>query len=155
MVTIPYSMRPHASGFLAALAAALALGACQDPDVGNPCKLGWNETWQQDGTPPPPTPQTAAGDYFESGNLGCDDLVCVVSPAGQDSRYGSCTDEENFVCGYCSKPCVSNRDCFTEDTGLVCDLLLLDPQYLASLDDATRQRYLADVAFSSYCVVPR
>jgi hypothetical protein len=37
----------------------------------------------------------------------------------------------------------------------VCDLLLLDPAFLATLDDATRQRYLADVAFSSYCVVPR
>ena len=24
-------------------------------------------------------------------------------------------------CGYCSKPCVSNQDCYTSDTGLVCD----------------------------------
>jgi hypothetical protein len=147
-------MRPPATRFLA-VAALLALAACQDPDVGRPCKLGWNETWEADGTQPPPTPQTAAGDYFETGNLGCDDLVCIVSPAAAGTDYGECSDAANWVCGYCSKPCVSNRDCDTEETGLVCDLLLLDPEYLGTLDPETRQRYLSDVVSSSYCVVPR
>lgn len=138
-----------------AVAAGLALAACQGPDVGQPCKLAWSETWQIDGTPPPPTPETSAGDYFENGNLGCDDLVCIVSPAGSDQRYAHCADAANYICGYCSKPCVSNEDCYTRKTGLVCDLILLDPAFIASLDPAVRERYLADVAFSSYCVVPR
>jgi len=142
-------MRRHA--LLLAIAALAALAACQDSDVGRPCKLGWAEN----GPSPAPTPQTAAGDYFETGNLGCDDLVCIVSPAPAGSRYGDCSDEANGVCGYCSKPCVSNRDCDTEDTGLVCDLLLLDPEYLGTLDPETRQRYLSDTISSSYCVVPR
>ncbi|MFO0581613.1 MAG: adventurous gliding motility lipoprotein CglC [Anaeromyxobacter sp.] len=136
---------------LVAVVAAVTLGACQDPDVGRPCRLSWNAG----NDPPAPTPQTAAGDYFETGNLGCDDLVCIVSPAPAGARYSSCADATNGVCGYCSKPCVSNRDCSTDKTGLVCDLLLLDPAFVATLDDATRQRYLSDVAFSSYCVVPR
>jgi len=146
------------SGAVLAVAAGLALAACQGPDVGQPCKLAWNDQWDTDPTyPPPPTPQTVAGDYFESGNLGCDDLVCIVSPATSDERYASCanTDPQNYICGYCSKPCVSNEDCYTRKTGLVCDLILLDPAFIASLDPAVRERYLSDVAFSSYCVVPR
>jgi hypothetical protein len=90
-----------------------------------------------------------------NGNLACDDLVCIVSPASADSRYASCADAANGVCGYCSKPCVSNEDCYPKKTGLKCDLLLLDPAYIAQLDPAVRQRYLADVAFSSYCVTAR
>jgi len=143
------------SGAVLAVAAGLALAACQGPDVGQPCKLAWSETWQTDGTLPPPTPETTAGDFFENGNLGCDDLVCIVSPAGTDSRYSHCADAASYVCGYCSKPCVSNEDCYTRKTGLVCDLILLDPAFIASLDPAVRDRYLSDVAFSSYCVVPR
>ncbi|HTN52762.1 MAG TPA: adventurous gliding motility lipoprotein CglC [Anaeromyxobacter sp.] len=134
------------------LALALpALAACQKPDVGARCTLAWNQNWQQDGTAPPPTPQSISGAYFESGNLGCDDLVCIVSPAPAGSRYGDCS---GAACGYCSKPCVSDRDCYQSDTGLVCAQLVLDPAFLATLDPATRDRYLGDVAFSSYCIVP-
>ena len=132
--------------------ALLALPACDKPDVGQRCVLSWNANWQQDGTPPPPTPLTAQGDYFESGNLSCDDLICIVSPAAADTRYGSCSGD---ACGYCSKPCVSNRDCYQSSTGLVCDQVVLDPAFIASLDELTRQRYLGDIRFTSYCVVPR
>jgi hypothetical protein len=138
------------NGAALAVAAAIALAACQGPDVGQPCKLDWNTT----GTPPPPTPQTATGIYFEDGNLACDELVCIISPAGSDPRYSSCSDPTDDVCGYCSKPCVSNNDCFTSKTGLVCQQILLDPAYLATLSPTVRQTYLADVAYSSYCVAP-
>ena len=33
--------------------------------------------------------------------------------------------------------------------------MVLDPAFIASLDEATRQQYLADIQFSSYCAVPR
>lgn len=143
---------PNRAAF--ALAAGLVLAGCQGPDVGQPCKLDWSSTWQIDGTPPPPTPQTASGQYFENGNLGCNDLVCIVSPAGSDPLYSTCSDPTNYVCGYCSKPCVSNNDCYTKQTGLVCQQILLDPAYLGTLSPTVRQTYLADVAFSSYCVAP-
>jgi len=55
----------------------------------------------------------------------------------------------------CSKPCVSNNDCYNSETGLVCDLVLPDPQFLGTLPPDVRTRYLADIAYSSYCVVPR
>ncbi len=139
-------------------AAALALvgaAGCQKPDVGGQCTLSWNPTWEQDGTAPPPTATqlyTSGGsDYFESGNLACDGLVCIVSPAPSTSEYGFTTPGE----GYCSKPCVSNSDCFESETGLVCRQMVLDPVFLETLDPATRQRYLADIQYSSYCAVPR
>jgi hypothetical protein len=134
------------------LASVCALAACQKPDVGARCTL----TWMVNGGTKPPTPATAAGDYFESGNVACDDLICIVSPSPAGSRYGACVDEPNYAgCGYCSKPCVSNKDCYSSSTGLVCDQIVLDPAFLATLDPATKQRYLGEISFSSYCVVPR
>ncbi len=131
-----------------ALAVLPLLAGCQKPDVGEPCTVQW-------GTGAPPTPQSISADYFESGNSSCDNLVCIVSPTS-DSRYTSrCNATTGANCGYCSKPCVSTNDCYTSETGLVCDVALPDQQFLATLDPAVRQRYLADIAFSSYCVVPR
>ncbi len=144
-------MRPLALKLAVALLPLLAL-ACQKPDVGAPCNLQWGT----DPSLPRPTPQTASGDYFESGNNACDDLVCIVSPAPADSTYSTrCTSPIGENCGYCSKPCVSNSDCYTSETGLVCDLVLPDPKFVATLAPDVRERYLADIAFSSYCIVPR
>ncbi len=137
----------------AVAAAALALVAatgCQKPDVGEPCTLAWNPMWEQQGTPPPPTATEVTADYFESGNLACDGLVCIVSPA-TTGRYASPEPGQ----GYCSKPCVSNADCFEKETGLVCRQMVLDPVFLQTLDATTRDRYLADIQYSSYCAVPR
>ncbi len=130
----------------------MALGACQNPDVGARCALAWNPNWATEGGAPPPTPQTASGDFFESGNIGCEDLVCIVSPAVADSKYGTCSGD---ACGYCSKPCVSDQDCYKSDTGLVCEKVVLDEAFLATLDETTKQRYLGETRFSAYCVVPR
>lgn len=145
-------MRPTFMRLMLLLAASASLAACQNPDVGSRCTLTWNRA---DGAPvEPPTPTTATGDYFESGNTSCDEsFICIVSPAPQDSRYGSCSD--GTACGYCSKPCVSDADCYKSETGLVCDQIVLDPAFLAALDESTKQRYLGEVRFSSYCVVPR
>ncbi len=152
MLTIPRPMRSAASKLAVALASAVALAACQNPDVGEPCTLQWGS----ESSIPRPTPTDAKGDYFQSGNTACDDLVCLVSPASADSRYATrCTSANGENCGYCSKPCVSNQDCYTSETGLVCDVLLPDANFVATLDPATRERYLGDIAFSSYCVVPR
>lgn len=129
----------------------LALGACQQPDVGQPCNITWGNTDQ--GAPPPPNPvslfQSGGSDWFESGNTECENLVCIVSPAAPGSRYASG--------GYCSKPCVSDQDCYESRTGLVCRQMVLDPAFIAELqqfDAALAQKYLGDVQFSSYCAVP-
>jgi hypothetical protein len=124
------------------------LSACQRPDVGARCELTWT------GTASAPTPQTAQGDYFETGNEFCDDLICIVSPGEAGTRYGDCVGPGGNTCGYCSKPCVSNADCFTSDTGLVCDKVILDEAFIASLPEDVKQRYLGDINVSSYCVVP-
>ena len=132
---------------MALVATALALGACQQPDVGQPCTITWgsNET----SATPPPTPQTIQSDWFESGNTDCENLVCIVSPAAPGSRYASG--------GYCSKPCVSDQDCFESKTGLVCRQMVLDPVFMKQLEASDPQlatRYLGEVQFSSYCGVP-
>jgi hypothetical protein len=130
-----------------AIAALLALAACQSPDVGQPCSLTWGDA----DTTPPPSPvelHTSGGaDYFESGNLGCENLVCIVSPSPAGSRYASG--------GYCSKPCVSNQDCFQSETGLVCRQMVLDAAFIAELPADVRDRYVPDVQASSYCAVER
>ncbi len=133
------------------VAAALALGACQEPDVGQPCTLTWGSG---ESATPPPDPvtlyQSGGSDWFESGNTQCENLVCIVSPAAPGTRYASG--------GYCSKPCVSNTDCYESKTGLVCRQMVLDTLFLAQLQQsnpALKQRYLGDVQFSSYCGVPR
>src|SRR5512142_1759541 len=134
-------MRAYALLTALALFSLLALPGCDKPDVGSRCTLGWNPNWQIDGTAPPPTPTTAQGDYFESGNTDCDDLICIVSPADATSRYGSCSGD---ACGYCSKPCVSDRDCYSSSTDLFCGQVVLDPLFIASLDAQTRARYLGE-----------
>jgi len=146
MLTIRRAMRALATKL--ALAVLPLLAACQKPDVGEPCTVQW-------GTGAPPTPQSVAGDVFESGNSSCDNLVCIVSPTSSSKYTSRCDATTGTNCGYCSKPCVSNNDCYNSETGLVCDLVLPDPQFLGTLPPDVRTRYLADIAYSSYCVVPR
>jgi hypothetical protein len=147
-------MRLRAPRTLVALAPVLLLAACQDPDVGNPCTIDWG----QDAANPPPTSvglsdptkyPTGGPDYFESGNIACEGLVCIISPAAS-GEYASIEPAR----GYCSKPCVSNDDCYEDETGLVCRQMVLDPVFLDQLDPATRARYLP-VQYSSYCALQR
>ncbi len=135
----------------ALVAAMLVLGACQSPDVGQACTITWG-TGETATAPPDPVTlyKTGGSDWFETGNTTCENLVCIVSPQPAGSRYATG--------GYCSKPCVSNQDCFESETGLVCRQLVLDPAFLKELDTfdpALRQKYLGDIQFSSYCVAPR
>ena len=133
---------------MALVATALALGACQQPDVGQPCTISWGS--QETASMPRPDPvtlyQNHGSDWFESGNTDCENLVCIVSPAAPGSRYASG--------GYCSKPCVSDQDCFESKTGLVCRQMVLDPVFMKQLEASDPQlatRYLGEVQFSSYC----
>ena len=137
-------MRLDRVALLVVVAGAALFGGCQSPDVGQRCELAWGPT-------NPPRPNEVSGDYLETGNLACDSLVCIVSPA-TSGQYASCSGAQ---CGYCSKPCVSDRDCYTSSTDLVCAQLILDPMFIASLDEATRQRYLGEIQFANYCVVRR
>lgn len=119
---------------------ALAAG-CQDPDVGQPCTLNAAAA-----------AGAVAADWMESGDAECINLVCIKSP-GRDQAY-------------CSKGCVSDRDCYSGETGLVCRQVVLDPEFLAFLDGldpaqcgapagtTCRQKYLGEIQFSSYCALP-
>ena len=131
---------------LAVLLPLLALSACDKPDVGQRCDFTWNDN----GSAPAPTPTTVTADYFESGNTECENLVCIVSKTPATSKYATC---QGTACGYCSKPCVSDDDCYKSQTGLVCRQLILDPVFIASLSDEAK-KYLPDTQSSWYCVVP-
>jgi hypothetical protein len=133
----------------AAVLAALLVAGCQPPDVGQRCPL---PSLQPGSSAPPPTPASVAGDYLEFGNTFCDNLVCIVSPQSPGDRYYACSGDQ---CGYCSKPCVSDQDCFRSQTGLACRQMVLDPAFIAGLPVDVRAKYLADIQFSSYCAVPR
>jgi hypothetical protein len=141
-------MRASAQSLAFALFMLVTAVACQGPDVGQRCVLSWN----QGGPVPPPTPVTAEADYFETGNPSCDDLICIVSHEQAGTKYGDCAGD---ACGYCSKPCVSDRDCYSSQTGLKCRMVVLDPTYIAELgqkDPLTLQRYLGDTRNTTYCV---
>ncbi len=134
------------------LAAAIAtLVGCQGPDVGQSCTLSWGE----DPTLQAPTPtqlySSGSGDYFQSGNPACEGLICIVSPVAPGARYAC----DAPGCGYCSKACISDDDCYSSKTGLVCRQMVLDKVFIDQLDPVTRQRYLSNVQFSSYCATPR
>lgn len=115
----------------------LVLAGCQAPDVGQPCTFDL----------PGVIPETASADYLETGvTTDCETLVCMVSPPGPATS--------KVKSPYCTKPCVSNADCSQSETGLVCRAVVLDPNFINSLDPATREKYLGNNAFSNYCAAP-
>jgi hypothetical protein len=148
-------MRLNRVALLAVTACAALSAGCQPPDVGARCDI----TWGTDVNFPPPLPAEIPGDYLEMGNLACDSLVCIVSPA-RSGKYASCASGTT-QCGYCSKPCVSDAECFKSETGLVCRQMVLDPAfilYLEAQDAANGTRlaaqYLGDARYSRYCAAP-
>jgi hypothetical protein len=112
------------------------LPGCQQPDVGQSCSFDV-----------PGLSGPVAADYLETGKTECENLVCIRSPElppGSPVRSNP----------YCSKPCVSDGDCSRDETGLVCRAVVLDPEFLASLPEDVRRKYLGDVQFSNYCAAP-
>jgi hypothetical protein len=132
---MPPALRPSSPLLLAAALGMLA--GCQQPDVGQQCSFDV----------PGVTDGPVAADYLETGKTECENLVCIRSP---DPPPGSGVENNP----YCSKPCVSDGDCSRSETGLVCRAVVLDPEFLASLPEDVRRKYLGDVEFSNYCAVP-
>jgi hypothetical protein len=140
---------------LVLVAASAALGAgCQSPDVGQRCQIP-----SYPGSTLDPKPTEIDGDFLETGNPACDSLVCIASPV-KTGEYSSC---DGTQCGYCSKPCVSDAECFESETGLVCRQLVLDPAYISYLEtqlapDGSGRTladiYLGEARYSRYCAVP-
>lgn len=145
-------MRLERVAALVAALAALSVG-CQSPDVGTRCDVQWSATSPL----PAPDPATIPGDYLETGNPACPRLVCIVSPSTPASgEYGACASS-GAQCGYCSKPCVSDSECYKDETGLVCRQIVLDPDFIAELEATNpllAERYLGDARYSRYCAVP-
>jgi hypothetical protein len=132
---------PYRALAATAFLSLFAIG-CQDPDVGQPCQLDF--VGPDGGTVIDPA--TAAGDFLETGKPECENLVCVLSAKSKGSKAGANP--------YCSKPCVSDQDCFSSDTGLICRQIVLDPDFIKALSPEVRQKYLGDITFSNYCAVP-
>ena len=139
----------------AAALAALSLVACQKADVGQACAMNvqYADGGYVDVTPPGLDVKCSAdrSDYFRSGAIECEALVCLRSttgpcPGGADTPFQSRS--------YCSKACVSDSDCFTKETGLVCRTIVLDEAFISQLPKEVRERYLGQLATSSYCATP-
>ncbi len=132
--------------------AALLLAGCQAPDVGQACRM--DLLYADGGAIALPVDggicSAEAADFFRSGAIECDNLVCLQSPTGTCAGAGATPFE---VRDYCSKACVSDADCFTSQTGLVCRRVLLDPSFVATLPDGGAP-YLPAALGSSYCAPP-
>jgi len=133
--------------------AALLLAACQSPDVGQECRMTLENA---DGTPIDVEVGGAIcsdnrADFFRSGAIECDNLICLRSATG--ACPGGGTVDPLQVRAYCSKACVSDDDCFNSETGLVCRRVLLDPSFVASLPDGG-EPWLPAALGSSYCATP-
>ncbi len=138
------SPRTVTIGTLAALTVA-ALVACQSPDVGQPCTPRVSGV---DGGSPESCSNGDRATYFESGpTTACDNLVCIHSPG-----EGCTTSVPQTLKGLCSKPCISDADCFKDETGMVCRTVVLDPSFLATLPPDVQSRYLGEINQSSFCV---
>jgi len=137
----------------APLAALVVAGACQSPDVGQPCRMdllyadGGAIAIPEDGGV---TCSAVPADFFRSGAIECDNLVCLQSPTGTCATGSGAPFQ---VRDYCSKACVSDEDCFKSQTGLVCRRILLDPSFVATLPDGGAP-YLPTALGSSYCAPP-
>jgi hypothetical protein len=169
--------RTASRGTLSALA-ALALSACQEPDVGQPCDLDVYA-----GSPPASIdfylePGVACSaddaDYFRSGVPDCDNLICIRSATGAAcGNDGVAPAYPLDVRKYCSKPCVSDGDCDNDRIHLVCRPIVLDSGYLVFLqqcaaaqaagdplppgcppDPAATLALLGTVPSSNYCATP-
>lgn len=127
-----------------AIALALAAAACQSPDVGQRCDIGLD--------PATYNPTTVTSDLLQTFNPVCDNLICILSPVPAGAKYWDCAN--GSLCGYCSKPCVSDQDCFRSQTGLECRSMILDETFIASLPPDVQKQYLAGITTSSYCAVP-
>lgn len=136
------------------------LSGCQSPDVGQQCTI----QFLKQGSVPV--------DYVQFGNTECEDtLTCLRSPLPAGTKIAGtvtarCLTETSpeviagaavagTNCGYCSKPCVSNSDCFQSETGLECRQVVLDPTFINNLDPTVRQQFLGDSTRSSYCAAPQ
>jgi hypothetical protein len=128
---------------LALATAGLALAACQSPDVGQRCNMKLDATAYN--------PASVTSEIVLTFAPECDNLICILSPVSS-GKYAGCADGLN--CGYCSKPCVSDQDCYKSETGLVCRQMVLDEAFINSLPADVRDKYLAGVQFSNYCAVP-
>jgi hypothetical protein len=125
--------------------ALVALAACQSADVGQRCDIGLD--------PATYNPTSIPSELLQTFNPVCDNLVCLMSPLAEGDDYSDCPS--GSLCGYCSKPCVSDQDCFKSETGLVCRQIVLDREFIDSLPPEAVETYLAGVTNTSYCAVPQ
>lgn len=133
---------------LAVIAVAVTPG-CQSRDVGDPCQPVLSPTEPAACT----DPTTDTADFFESSATNnCENLICIHS-AGE-----GCTESSpKTLLGLCSKPCVSDSDCFPDETHMVCRRVVLSEAFINWLREnnpAALERYLQDIQFSSYCALP-
>ena len=91
-------------------------------------------------------------DFFRSGAIECEALVCLRSATGACPGGGA--PDPLQVRAYCSKACVSDADCFNKETGLVCRNIVLNEAFISSLPPDVREKYLGQLATSSYCATP-
>lgn len=142
--------RNAAHGTLAALA-VLALGACQEPDVGQPCQLDIFQAGlpiDVEGAGGQVCSDVAA-DYFRSGAIECDNLICIRSATGACGDAAIAAANPLAIRKFCSKACVSDRDCFSGETHLSCRQIVLDPVFIAGLPPDVRQKYLGAIQSSN------
>jgi hypothetical protein len=127
---------------LATLVGTLVAGCSEEPDVGQPCPL---PVTLADGSLADAC--NGKGDYLGEGATVCENLVCVLTGATSDI----CASRTPI----CSKPCVSDSDCFKKKTGLECRPVVLDEETMQTWDPVLRQKYLSDIGFSNYCAYPK
>ena len=137
-------MRPIAlrGGLLSVLLVGFALTGCgQEPDVGQPC--AFPEEMNMDAC-------TVNGDYLSTGNTECENLACMFTPSDGDD----CATRTPV----CSKPCVSNNDCYEKETGMICRRVAFDEAYIAFLEQSTEGQALLDLylknRMANYCAYP-
>lgn len=147
--------------------AFLSAGTCADNDVGSPCKLqkvrldptipGCESVGPEQVDEAPqcfrPTiedlEQGAGKDFISFGAAECDDLTCVRS------RGAPLPKSEKDPSGTCSRECIDDRDCETEEGKYVCRALVFDQAFLqhlrASLSPEEYEQHLGRIENARFC----
>lgn len=129
--------------FIVSALSAFSLGCRPPTDLNEPCSLVKRNP--DGGKTPVPilekevrNAQGQNKDFIAIGSVECEDKVCV-----RDEKYTNDAGPNDSAMGYCSKQCVQNSKCLSQNealdkgsTALQCRALLLSAETLAALESS-------------------
>ncbi len=151
------SAAPRAAATAALLVSLVSLAACDESsDLGQTCRMTIPAA-ERGGLAqelPAARVERAELDYVAFGTAECDNLVCLRTAGSPNPE-----NENGGARGYCSAPCVSQRDCEPnfrgEDGALTCEELMPNVEQLRRDDLESFEAVFGPGTSTRYCILRR